>query len=113
MCASVLTQLGETMPPESFDCPTIIKETFDAYDAVGGEVWLMREKTNDKTLDMILQIYMAIGFASYFSKSQLIVVYFICKAVQLTLKKGVCEHTALAIVQFAGVIINDSNAMAC
>ena len=104
------------MPPESYSLstsPIIVKKTFDAYDAVGGEVWLKREKTYDKTLDMTLQFYRAIGFASYFSKSPQIVVYFMCKAVQLSIKEGVCEHTALAIVQFAAVVINDSNAIAC
>jgi hypothetical protein len=116
ICAFVLTQLGESIPPESYSLsmsPIIIKKTFDAYDAVDGEVWLKREKTHDKTLDMTLQFYRAIGFASYFSKSPQIVVYFACKAVQLSIKKGVCEHTAIAILQFAGVVITDSNAIAC
>ena len=116
ICASVLTQLGETIPPESYSrsmSPIIIKKTFDAYDAVDGEVWLKREKTDDKTLDMTLQFYRAIGFASYFSKSPQIVVYFVCKAVQLSIKKGVCKYTAIAILQFAGVVITDSNAIAC
>ena len=115
-CASVLTQLGETMPPESYSLstsPIIINETFDAYDAVDGEVWLMGEKSGDKTLDMTLQFYRAIGFASFFIKPHHIAIYFACKAVQLSLKKGVCEHTALAIVQFASGVIKDSNAFAC
>ena len=104
------------MPPESYSLstsPIIINETFDAYDAVDGEVWLRREKTDDKTLDMTLQIYMAIVFASHFIKPYHIALYFACKAVQLSLKKGVCEHTALAIVQFAAGVIKDSNAVAC
>ena len=102
--------------PESFNISAIsrmIKETLNMYEKVDVDEWLKREETNDKTLGFILQFYRAIALASYFSRSYYVVAFFVCRAVQLSLRKGICQHTPIALVQFASLIINDENALSC
>ena len=104
------------MPPDSYNlamASRTIAETLDSYERVDGDEWLKREKTDDKILCITLRFSRAIALASYFCRSYHTVVYFVCRAVQLSLQKGICKHTALSFVQFAGVVTKDGNALSC
>jgi hypothetical protein len=118
-----LIELGETMP-ESCDAAMdsslimntvskMITETLNMYKEVDADEGLKREETNDKTLGFILQFYSTIVLTSYFSRSYYEVVFFVCRAAQLSLRKGICQHTPLALVQFASIVVNDENALLC
>jgi len=113
-CSAILTELGESIP----ECYTLSKssvmlvETLKMYEEVGDK-WLEGEKTDDKTLQTTLQFYNVIALASYFCKSYSMVVYFTCKAVQLTLHRGLCEHTIITLLQFTSVVTKDENAVQC
>ena len=112
-CSSVLIKLGESIPDSStLSTSEIIRETLDMYADVGTK-WLEGEKTNDKTLNTTLQLYRAIALASFFCKSYNMVVYFTCKAVQLTLQRGLCESTPLSLMHFASAAMTDDNAVLC
>ncbi len=113
-CYTILTELGETIP-ESYTFTMASKQmtaTLNAYEKVG-ENWIKGEKTVDKTLYKTLQFYNAIALASYFCKSHSMVIYFTCKAVQLSLQRGLCEHTASALIQFTSVVTKEDNAALC
>ena len=112
-CSSVLVELGESTR-ESSTCSTLemIRETLNMYKEVGTQ-WLEGEKADDKTLNTTLQFYKAIALASHFCKSHSVVVYFTCKAVQLTLRKGLCKCTPLTLLQFASTAMTDDNAALC
>ena len=90
----------------------MIKETLNMYREVGTQ-WLEGEKTDDKTLNTTLQLYRALALASYFCKSHSVVVYFTCKAVQLTLRKGLCKCTPLTLLLFTSTSMTDDNAVFC
>ena len=113
-CSSILIQLGESIP-ESSTLKTssgMIQETLNMYKEVGDK-WLEGEKTDDKTLNTTLQFYRAIALASFFCKSRSHVVYFTCKAVQLSLQRGLCECTPLSLMQFTSSATTDENAVLC
>ena len=112
-CSSVLIKLGESIPESStVNTSEMIRETLNMYNAVGTK-WLEGEKTDDKTLNTTLQLYRAIALASFFCKSYNMVVYFTCKAVQLTLQSGLTESTPLSLMQFASAAMSDDNAVRC
>jgi hypothetical protein len=114
-CSAILTELGESIP-ESYNLTIASKMTNDTlhmYAKAANKGWLERKETGDKTLRTTLQFYSAIALASYFCKSYSMVVYFTCKAVQLSLRKGICEHTSLTLIQFTSVAANDENAVLC
>ena len=113
-CSSILVELGESIPESSAlrSSSEMIKETLKMYNEVGDK-WLEGEKTDDKTLSITLQFFRAIALASYFCKSHSMVVYFTCKAVQLTLQRGLCKFTLLSLMQFASVATVDDNAVQC
>jgi cytidylate kinase len=113
-CSTILTELGETIP-ESYTFTMASKQmtaTLNAYEKVG-ENFIKGEKTVDKTLYKTLQFYNVIALASYFCKSYSMVIYFTCKAVQLSLQRGLCEHTASALIQFTSVVTKEDNAALC
>eukprot|EP00984_Skeletonema_dohrnii_P027159 scaffold16617_cov136-Skeletonema_dohrnii-CCMP3373.AAC.4 len=113
-CSAILTELGESIP-EFYNlsmATTVADETLKMYEDAGEE-WLKSDATVDKTLLNTLQLYKAISFASFFCKSHSMVVYFASKAVQLSLSRGICEHTPLSLLQFTSVAIKDDNAMMC
>jgi hypothetical protein len=113
-CSAILTELGESIP-ESYNlsmATTVADETLKMYEDAGEE-WLKSDATVDKTLLNTLQLYKAISFASLFCKSHSMVVYFASKAVQLSLSRGICEHTPLSLLQFTSVAIKDDNAVMC
>lgn len=90
-----------------------IEETINNYEKVGDK-WLKGERTADKTLNKTLQFYNVIALAAYFCKSHSMLVHFTCKAVQLSLQKGLCcEQTALALIQFTSAVSNEDNAVSC
>ena len=113
-CSFVLLQLGETIPDlVAFDAvKTMAKDTLTMYQAVVNDDWLER-KMEDETFHTKLQFYNSIAFSSFFCKSYSLLVYFTCKAVQLSLQKGICEHTPLSLLQFTGVVANNDNAVLC
>ena len=112
-CSSVLVKLGESIPGSStVNTSEIILTTLYMYRQVGTK-WLEGEKTDDKTLNTTLQLYRAIALASFYCKSHKTVVYFTCKAVQLTLQRGLCEFSLSALMQFASVTTADDNAVFC
>ena len=112
-CSSVLVELGESIPDSStLSTSEMIRETLKMYNEIGCK-WLEAEKTDDKTLNTTLQLYRAIALASFFCKHRNMVVYFTCKAVQLTLQRGLCEFTLVSIMQFASVTTLDDNAALC
>ena len=113
-CSFVLLQLGETIPdsvtPEA--AKTMVEDTLKMYEEVYDDDWLER-KMEDKTLLTTLQFYSSIAYASFYCKSYSMVVYFICKSVQLSLRNGICEHTPLSFLQFTGNETNDDDAVLC
>ncbi|KAK1741510.1 putative AAA ATPase [Skeletonema marinoi] len=113
-CSFVLLQLGETIPDlVAFDdVKTIAKDTLTMYEEVDDDDWLER-KMEDETFHTKLQFYTSIAYSSFFCKSYSLLVYFTCKAVQLSLQKGICEHTPLSLLQFTGVVANNDNAVLC
>ena len=112
-CSSVLIKLGESIPDSStVTTSEMIRETLKMYADVGDK-WLEGEKTDDKTLNTTLQLYRAIALASFYCKHHNMVVYFTCKAVQLTLQRGLCEFTLVSIMQFASVTTLDVNSIFC
>ena len=112
-CSSVLIELGESIPDSStVTTSEMILTTLYMYRQVGTQ-WLEGEKTDDKTLNTTLQLYRAIALASFYCKSHKMVVYFTCKAVQLTLQRGLCEFTLSSLMLFASVTTADDNAVFC
>ena len=114
LCSTVLTELGESIPVTYTlsESSEMLEETLEMYEEVGDK-WLEGEKTDDKTLQTTLQFYNVIALASYFCKSYSMVVYFTCKAMQLTLHRGLCEHTIITLLQFTSVVTKDENAVQC
>ena len=113
-CSFVLLQLGETIPesvaPEA--AKTMVEDTLKMYEEAYDDDWLER-KMEDKTLRTLIKIYNVMAFSSYFCKSYSMVVYFTCKAMQLTLHRGLCEHTIITLLQFTSVVTKDENAVQC
>ena len=109
-----MLQLGETIPDlVAFDdVKTMAKDTLTMYEEVDDDDWLER-KMEDETFHTKLQFYTSITFSSFFCKSYSLHVYFTCKAVQLSLQKGICEHTPLSLLQFTGAVANTDNAVLC
>ena len=78
-----------------------------------GDKWLEGEKTDDKTLNTTLHFYRAIALASFFCKSYSMALHYACKAVQLSLQRGLCECTPLTLLQFTWAAMTDDNADLC
>ena len=113
-CRSILMKLGETIPEKTLgidQSKQMIVETLKMYEEVGDK-WL-RQETGDKTLNTTLQFYSAIAFVSYLCKSYSMVVYYTCKAVQLSLHRGLCEHSLINLVQFTSIATTEDNAEPC
>ena len=113
-CSTILIELGESIPESSalINSSEMIKDTLNMYKEVGDK-WLEGEKVDYKTLNTTLQLYRAIAFASFFCKSLSMRVYFTCKALQLTLQRGLCKCTPLTLLQFSMTAITDENAALC
>ena len=119
-----MIELGETIPESWRDAARdsslitdeasrMITETLNMYEEVDADEWLKSEEMVDKKLGFIFQFYSAIALASYFCRSFYVVVFFVCRAVQLSLRKGICEYTPTSLIQFASLIIKDENALLC
>ena len=78
-----------------------------------GDKWLKGEETGDKTLNTTLQFYSTIALASFYGKSYNMVVYYTCKAVQLSLQRELCEHSPVTLAQFTSIAATDDNAELC
>lgn len=123
--------------PESVTTETVeamIPETLKMYDEVYGDDWLGK-KIEDSTLRNIVKFYSAseslgvllvlcftqiltklfapVGTSAFFFKVSHIVAYFVCKAVQLSLKNGVCQHTPIAFLQLSNIIERGGQNVAC
>lgn len=113
-CRSILMKLGETIPEKTLgidQSSEMIVETLKMYEEVGDK-WL-RQETSDKTLNTTLQFYSVIVFASYLCKSYSMAVYYTYKAVQLSLHRGLCEHSLINLTQFTSIATTDDNAEPC
>ena len=106
-----MLQLGETIPdsvtPEA--AKTLVKETLTIYEEVYNDDWLKR-KLEDETQRTIINFYGTTIFLAYFCRSRFTAIFFICKAVQLSLQNGACEYTPLALLQLIGFAMEDDNA---
>ena len=109
LCAFLLNQLGETIPnsvtPET--AKAMVAETQAMYEGVYNDEWL-KKRIEDQNILTIAKFYNACVLASFLCKSYSMVVYHVCKAVQLSLQNGTCQYTPLALVHFAAK--NDDNA---
>ena len=114
-CAAILTELGESIPASHnvIVASRMIHDTLRMYEKVVNQGWLQKEKTCDKTLRTTLRFYSAISLASFFCKSYSMSVYFSSMAVQLSLRKGICDQTPLSLLQFTSIATNDENAVLC
>ncbi len=116
ICCSILVKLGEPIPESCTlglkQCSEMIVETLNMYVEVGDK-WLKGEETGDKTLNTTLQFYSRIALLSFYGKSCNMVVYYTCKAVQLSLQRGLCEHSPITLAQFTSIAATDDNAELC
>lgn len=114
-CKNVLLQLGETVPDSVAPgiAKTMVEDTLAMYEEVDND-WLERN-IQDNALRTTLQFYSSIACSSYLCKPVTMAVYFTCKAVQLSLRKGICDHTTLSLLQFTRVMnmATDDNAVLC
>ena len=110
-CSFVLLQLGENIPdsvtPEA--AKTMIEDTLKMYEEVYDDDWL-EKKMEDETLRIVVKFYSAIIFLAYFCRSKYTAIFFICKAVQLSLRNGACVYTPLTLLQLLGFAIEDKHA---
>ncbi len=92
----------------------MVEDTLKMYEEVDDDDWLERN-IGDKALRTTLQFYSSIAASSFFCKPVTMTVYFTCKAVQLSLRKGICDHTTLSLLQFTRVInmVTDDDAVLC
>lgn len=112
-CSSILVNLGESTPEScTLSTSELIAETLNMYEELGDK-WLREEKTDDKTLNRTLQFYSAIARASFLCKKYSMVVYYTCKAVQLSLHRGLCEHSLLTLAELTSIATTDDNAELC
>jgi len=115
-CSSVLLQLGETIPDAVAPgiAKTMVEDTLKMYEEVDDIDWLERN-IEDNALRTTLQFYSSIADSSYLCKPVTMAVYFTCKAVQLSLRKGICDHTTMSLLQFTRVMnmATDDNAVMC
>lgn len=104
-CSNVLLQLGETIPdsvaPEI--AKTMAEDTLAMYEEVDDIYWQERN-IEDNALRTTLQFYSSIAYSSYLCKPVTMAVFFTCKAVQLSLRKGICDHTTMSLLQFTRVM---------
>ena len=109
-CSFVLHQLGENIPdsvaPEA--AKTMIEDTLKMYEEVYDDD-LLERKMEDETLRIVVKFYSAITFLAYMCRSQHTAIFFICKAVQLSLRNGACVYTPLSLLQLMGFAIQDKD----
>ncbi len=113
-CASILTQLGETIPESVVPAESvaIIPETLRKYDEVYGDEWLGK-KMEDYTLRYAVRFYGHMITSAFFFKLPHVVTYFACKAVQLSLQNGFCQYTPLSFLQLSNALIRSGNTAQC
>lgn len=107
-CTFVLRELGETIP-DSVTADTarsILTETLAMYDTVYGEEWLVK-KLEEEKIRTIALIYNKCVIACFLCKKRNVLIYHMCRAVQLSLQNGTCQYTPLALVHLAGYAMQD------
>jgi hypothetical protein len=106
----ILTQLGETIPesvsPEA--ATGMITETVNMFEEIYDDEW-KRTNMEDETLRATVQFYCGMALAAYFFKPRTIVTWYTCRAVQLCLRKGMCKHCPIALVQLTVLALNRDN----
>ncbi len=109
-CSSILSKLGEIVPeavtPERVG--SMVPETLNMYTEVYGDDLLGKKK--DDSLCYVMKFYNIMATAAHFFKPSHIVVYIICKMVQMSLRHGVCQETPLAMMQLSSFVIRFDNA---
>ncbi len=115
-CSNVLRHLGETIPDavEPGIAKTMVEDTLTMYEKVDHTFW-QKKNIEDNALRSTLQFYSSIIYSSYACKPITMAVYFTCKAVQLCLRKGICDHTTMSLLQFTRVMnmASDDNPVMC
>ncbi len=81
----------------------MVEDTLTMYREGDDIAWLERN-IEDNALRTTLQFYSSIIYSSYVCKPITMTVYFTCKAVQLSLRKGICDHTTMSLLQFTRAI---------
>ena len=97
------------MTPEA--AQTAILETLTLYEEIFDDDEWQESRLEDESMVTILQFYGAIGLVALFCTSAQVVIFFLCRAVQLSLRKGICQHTPLALLAFVSMAIKDDNAV--
>ncbi len=103
-CISVLRLLGEPIPSsiEPEEASSMLADTLTMYKEVHNTEEWINKRLEDKKIQTIARIYNMFFITCYISKQKHIMVYHMCRAVQLSLKNGACQYTPLALVRFAG-----------
>ena len=107
-CTFVLRQLGEKISDSvtSEIAGSILGETLEMYDTVYGDEWLDK-KLEDEKICTIALIYNKCVVACFLCKMRNVLIYHMCRAVQLSLQNGTCQYTPLALVHLAGYAMKD------
>ena len=103
-CVSVFGLLGEPIPSSITpqEASSMLAETLAIYKEVHNKEGWMNKRLEDEKIQTIAKLYNTFVMTSYLSKPKHIMVYHTCRAVQLSLRHGVCQYTPLALVRFAG-----------
>jgi len=84
----------------------MLAETLSMYEEVYNDEWI-NKKLEDEKIRTIAKIYNTFVTACFLCKSRHILVYHVCRAVQLSLQNGTCQYTPLALIHFAGYAMKD------
>jgi hypothetical protein len=106
-----LTELGENIPesvtPEA--AKEMIAETLNMYSEVYDDAW-SKKGMKDNTIRNIVKFYCVITSAAFFCRPKSMLVYFVCRSVQLSLQEGNCQRSPQSLIQFAMITMSDDNA---
>ena len=101
-CISVLSQLGEPIPSsiEPEEASSMLADTLTMYKEVHNTEEWMNKRLEDEKIQTIAKTYLAFVLTCFLFKQKHIGMFHICRAVQLSLKHGICQYTPSALVQF-------------
>ena len=103
-CVTVFSLLGEHIPssvkPE--EAISMLAETLTMYKEVYDEEGWINKRLEDEKIRTIAKIYNTFVTICFLCKQKHIVMFHMCRAVQLSLQNGACQHTPLALIRFAG-----------
>jgi hypothetical protein len=84
----------------------MLADTLTMYEEVYNDEWI-NKKLEDEKIRTIAKIYNTFVIACFLCKPRHILVYHMCRAVQLSLQNGTCQYTPLALIHFAGYAMKD------